>query len=337
MASLWGSLFFPAKNLRRYGNILCNYLKSIKARKLGLSLIEAENKTLQNLKEVERIIGYRFNNRSLLCEAFTHPSCQRGCVSYERLEYIGDSVLNLLITKEQFSKYPSLEPGLLTPLRAANVDNEKLARVAVQHKFHRYIRFGAPIYERKIQAFINALPTYPLHSHGLINAPKVLADVVESTIGAVFVDSNYSIDTTWEVASDLMEPIITPKMLEKNPVKKLVEICQKHKLKVKIVDLWSQEGTYKVFVDGKLRGKGTSHAKKTVALNRAANAAYNEVLLNLSPKDLNEGQRSLSWLYLYLSSHGPRGLHRAVSGKRRFTNYRCTLTSPWLYYVLCLS
>lgn len=51
----------------------------------------------------------------------------------------------------------------------------------------------------QIQAFINALPKHPLHSPGLINAPKVLADVVESTIGAVFVDSNYSIDTTWEV------------------------------------------------------------------------------------------------------------------------------------------
>lgn len=51
----------------------------------------------------------------------------------------------------------------------------------------------------QIQAFINALPKYPLHSHGLIDAPKVLADIVESTIGAVFVDSNSSIDTTWKV------------------------------------------------------------------------------------------------------------------------------------------
>ncbi|KAJ8554526.1 hypothetical protein K7X08_025204 [Anisodus acutangulus] len=50
-----------------------------------------------------------------------------------------------------------------------------------------------------IQLFINALPEYPLHSHGLINAPKVFVDVVESTIGAVFIDSNSSIDTTLEV------------------------------------------------------------------------------------------------------------------------------------------
>lgn len=256
--------------------------------KLGLSEVEAETKSSQNLEEVERIMGYSFRNRSLLYQAFTHPSYQRDCVSYERLEYIGDSILNLLITKEQFSKYPNLPPGLLTPLRAANVDTEKLARVAVRHNFHRYIRFGTPIYNKKIQAFINALPKYPVHSHGLINAPKVLADVVESTIGAVFVDSNYSIDITWEVASYLMQPIITPAMLEKNPVKKLFEICQKHKLKVKLVDLWSEEGSYKVFVDNKLRGTGTCHGKKEIALNRAANAAYNEVLLILSPKKLSD-------------------------------------------------
>lgn len=51
----------------------------------------------------------------------------------------------------------------------------------------------------QIQTFIDVLPEHPLHSHGLIDAPKVLADVVESTLGAVFIDSDCSIDTTWKV------------------------------------------------------------------------------------------------------------------------------------------
>lgn len=135
------------------GNILCNYLKGIRANaqvRLDLSQVEAETKSLQSLEEVEKIIGYSFNNRSLLCQAFTHPSYHKDCVSYERLEYVGDSVLNLLITKEQFSMYPNLPPGLLTPLRAANVDTEKLARVAVQHNFHRYIRLGTPVLTKQV-------------------------------------------------------------------------------------------------------------------------------------------------------------------------------------------
>ncbi|KAJ8554533.1 hypothetical protein K7X08_025211 [Anisodus acutangulus] len=55
----------------------------------------------------------------------------------------------------------------------------------------------------QIQSFISVVLEYPLHSHGLINAPKVLANVVESTIGAVFIDSNSSIDTTFEYGSPL--------------------------------------------------------------------------------------------------------------------------------------
>ncbi|KAH0654684.1 hypothetical protein KY289_032362 [Solanum tuberosum] len=154
----------------------------------------------QNVEEVQKIIGYDFNDRNLLRQAFTHTSYHKDCISYERLEYVGDSVLNFMITKEHFFKYPSLPPGLLSPLRAANVDTEKLARAAVKHSFHKYLQHGKPILTRRIQSFINVLPEYPLHSHGLIDAPKVLADVVESTIGAVFIDSNSSIDTTWEIA-----------------------------------------------------------------------------------------------------------------------------------------
>lgn len=61
--------------------------------------------------------------------------------------------------------------------------------------------FGYRVYlnSLQIQEFVAALPKYPLHSNGLIDVPKVLADVVESTIGAIFIDSNSSLETTWEV------------------------------------------------------------------------------------------------------------------------------------------
>ena len=51
----------------------------------------------------------------------------------------------------------------------------------------------------QIHEFGEAVKEYPLHSNGQIEVPKVLADVVESTIGAVFVDCNCSVDTVWEV------------------------------------------------------------------------------------------------------------------------------------------
>lgn len=52
---------------------------------------------------------------------------------------------------------------------------------------------------KQIQEFMHGMKEYPLHSNGLLNAPKVLSNVVESTIGAVFVDSNCSLETVWKV------------------------------------------------------------------------------------------------------------------------------------------
>lgn len=308
MVSSWlRSLFSPVKSelfrhsLRDYGYLLGNFLlgrkdgntesetalerpsrcsKALK-RSLEPKKEKVKVKPRRNLKDVEKILGYSFKNKSLLYQAFTHSSYSKNCESYERLEYVGDSVLNLMITVKQFTLYPDLPPGCLTPLRAANVDTEKLARVAVRHEFHKYLRHGKPIFSKQIQSFLFALPNYPLHSHGLIAAPKVLADIVESTIGAVFMDSNSSIDMTWEATKSLLEPIITPEMIQINPVTKLFEICQKHKLHVQLVDLWEEAGTYEVFVDNELRGRGACRAKKDVALNRAANAAYVEVVRTL--------------------------------------------------------
>lgn len=53
-------------------------------------------------------------------------------------------------------------------------------------------------------------------------------------------------------------------------------------LKVRVVDMWSHDGSFEVFIDNQLRGKGVCHVKKEIALNRAANKAYNEVIRMLS-------------------------------------------------------
>ena len=108
-----------------------------------------DDKALASLKEMENIIGYKFKKKFLLQQAFTHSSYQ-GAESYERLEYVGDSILNFLISKQQFYKYPNLPPGSLTALRAANVDTEKLARVAVKYNFHKYLRHENPTLSKQV-------------------------------------------------------------------------------------------------------------------------------------------------------------------------------------------
>ncbi|XP_059664486.1 ribonuclease 3-like protein 3 [Cornus florida] len=241
-----------------------------------------ETESIPNLAGVEEIIGYSFNDKTLLQQAFTHHSYdhQESCSSYERLEFVGDAMLNLLIAREHYFFYPDLPPGMLTRLRSANVNTEKLARTAVNHQLHFYLRHRKPLLDGQIREFTNAISDYPLHSSGLIKAPKVLADIVESVIGAVFVDSNSSLDTTWKVAKSLLEPLITPDELQLHPVTKLYELCQKNRSELQFVDLWKETGAIEVFVDNKFVEKGVYRPKRLIAINRAANNAYNEIVKN---------------------------------------------------------
>nr|XP_011463248.1 PREDICTED: ribonuclease 3-like protein 3 [Fragaria vesca subsp. vesca] len=224
-----------------------------------------------SLDEVEDIIRYKFKNKKLLEEAFTHASSMCG-FSYERLEYVGDAVLGLLFCREHYSLYPNLAPGKLTRLRAANVDTEKLARVALRHNFHRYLRHKKPYLADQIQQFSLAVLEYPLHSNGLIDAPKDLADVVESLIGAVFMDCN-SIELVWHVFKGLLEPIITPETIHVHPNTQLLEMCQKNRMSLKYVDSWDKDSSVECVIDCKIVGRGTYSLRKDVAMNRAAKDA----------------------------------------------------------------
>jgi dsRNA-specific ribonuclease len=123
--------------------------------KLCIQEKQSGSGSVPDLHEVEKILGYGFKNRRLLEEAFTHasfPAGDGGGASYERLEYVGDAVLTLLFSKEHYFLYPDSAPGPLTQLRAANVDSEKLARAAVKHGLHRFLRHKKPFLEEKVSS-----------------------------------------------------------------------------------------------------------------------------------------------------------------------------------------
>ena len=112
-----------------------------------------------SIRSVEEILSYRFKDKSLLKEALTHNSYNNGesLKSYQRLEFVGDAVLGLAISNYVFLAYPNLEPGQLSSLRAANISTEKLARVAVRHGLHRFIRHNAASLHDKVKT---KLPTF---------------------------------------------------------------------------------------------------------------------------------------------------------------------------------
>lgn len=128
-----------------------------------------------NLSSLEARIGYKFQNPALLLQAVTHKSWTAEYPSepnYERLEFLGDAVLQLSVTTYIHEMYPSMEEGQLSKLRSGVVSAEPLQQVAAELKLFNWIREAGLPEDRK------------RHS-------SVAGDVVEALIGAVYLDGGW--------------------------------------------------------------------------------------------------------------------------------------------------
>lgn len=100
----------------------------------------------QKLSQMEAILGYRFQNTRYILSAITHPSATEGKAvrfSYERLEFLGDSILGAIVAYAAFHKYPDLDEGGLTRIKVALVSGSSLAAVAESLGFAELIVFGS--------------------------------------------------------------------------------------------------------------------------------------------------------------------------------------------------
>lgn len=229
---------------------------------------------------LETTLNIKFIDRSLLVEAITHASRPSSGVScYQRLEFVGDAVLDHLITRHLFFTYTDLPPGRLTDLRAAAVNNENFARVAVKHNLHIHLRHGSSALEKQIRDFVkevqNELSKPGFNSFGLgdCKAPKVLGDIVESIAGAVFLDSGRDTAAVWRVFQPLLEPMVTPETLPMHPVRELQERCQQQAEGLEYKATRSGNlATVEVYVDGVQVGLAQNPQKKMAQKLAARNA-----------------------------------------------------------------
>ncbi|MCH8227821.1 MAG: ribonuclease III [Proteobacteria bacterium] len=132
-------------------------------------------------------IDYRFADQQLLQEALTHRS--RGASNYERLEFLGDSVLNLVVSSRLFELKPGASEGDLSRMRARLVRGESLTEIASDLALGKQLNLGEG--EMKSGGFRRA---------------SILADAFEALLGAIFLDSDYAICRT--VILDLFDPLI---------------------------------------------------------------------------------------------------------------------------------
>ena len=101
---------------------------------------------IQKLKKVEEILGYTFKDSSILLAALTHPSAAEGrsiSDSYERLEFLGDSILGAIVAYRAYHNYPELDEGGLTRIKVSLVSGSSLAKVAEGLGFADVIIFGS--------------------------------------------------------------------------------------------------------------------------------------------------------------------------------------------------
>jgi len=141
----------------------------------------------QDLARLISSLGHEFNNEDLLRQALTHRS--HNAQHYERLEFLGDSVLNCVVAHALFATFPQLPEGTLSRMRANLVRQETLADLAVSLKLGDFLLLG----EGELKT-------------GGFRRPSILADALESIFGAVFLDAGF--EAAQATVMRLFRPII---------------------------------------------------------------------------------------------------------------------------------
>ena len=161
------------------------------------------------MEKLQKNIDYKFNNIDLLKQALTHRSV--GKQNNERLEFLGDSVLGLIISRELYQRFPLIDEGQLSRLRSHLVRGQTLAKLAKAIQLSEELILGQG----------------ELKSGGF-RRESILADAFEAVLGAIFLDSDYS--TVNRVILNLYKELLdeaNPETSLKDFKTQLQEILQK--------------------------------------------------------------------------------------------------------------
>ena len=217
-----------------------------------------------DIEKIEKEIEYVFQDKALLKKAFTHTSYanENHIESNERLEYLGDSILEFVISKYLFHHYHHLTEGEMTKVRANVVCEDSLYEVAKRHNFSDFLYLGKS--ERSSQ-----------------NSKKaILADSVEALIAAIYIDSNIensekfivdNLANAVEIASHHVgmkdyKTVLQEKLQEKGEVKISYNVIKE------IGPDHDKSFIVEVSCDGKKLAEGVGKSKKIAEMQAAKNA-----------------------------------------------------------------
>lgn len=217
------------------------------------------------LNKLEDALGYRYKNKLLLQTALSHTSYanetyQDSLRSYERLEFLGDSILGFVAAEYLFRTFPTKHEGELTRIRAELVCEKNLAHVA------RQLDIGSEL-----------LLGHGEEQGGGRDRSSILCDVMESLIAAAYLDGGF------DAARGIVERVILPKLTEvvktHDYKTELQELVQRKKDQVLSYELTGESGpdhckefSVRVLLNGTPVGEGSGTSKKRAEQNAAMRA-----------------------------------------------------------------
>jgi endoribonuclease Dicer len=165
-------------------------------------IADATATQLDLARQIEHRHPYHFKYPRLLRSAFVHPSqafMWEKVPNYQRLEFLGDSLLDVAFIMHLFYSYPEKDPHWLTEHKTPMVANKFLGAVSVKLGFHHHIRQNNAALTSEIRNYVNELEDAEIEANGAVDywvgtvaePPKCLADVVEAYVAAMFVDSEF--------------------------------------------------------------------------------------------------------------------------------------------------
>ncbi len=213
--------------------------------------------TDKTVAEVESIIGIKFANHKILKEALTHRSYAnetRWDIKYnEKLEFLGDSIINFILTEYLYKKFPELNEGQLAKIRASLVSSDALSFMATEINLGKYLQLGAGE-----------------HTTGGRSKKSILENSFEALVGAIYLDAGIKKTRNFiiEKFSTLFEKIENDNY-ERDEKTILQEIIQKRYKLLPEYRLLNEEingnehlFTVAVLIRGKKYGVGRGSSKK---------------------------------------------------------------------------
>lgn len=213
--------------------------------------------------EIEKIIGYTFNDKQLLMRAFTHSSYvneNQRFVDYERLEFVGDAVLGCIVAIYLYNTYPSNSEGELTKLRSSMVSADALGKVIETLDVLKYVKVGA--------------------GTPVSDAKNIKSDLFEAIVGAIVIDNNYDFAPAKAFVLKYLSEIADTTTIDYKS--KILEYCAKNSLVAKFtvqnkeVENNKTNFLINLTIDGKFVSSGEGANKKT-AEKEASKVFYTQI------------------------------------------------------------